>query len=223
MRILGIHGNFGKADHDPAAVLIIDNNIVAAAEEERFVRYKHAVGLMPDRAIQFCLNKAKISMKDIDVIAFPRSTWNDFPPRLESYLLYNFGYVPKIEYLDHHTAHASSCYHVSGFSSSLIITYDLSGDGISCGIFRGKGKDIKVLDRIPVPNSIGLFAAFITQYLGFRSNHDEYMFTSRRRYTRLVSDWSSDVCSSDLRAHVFFSSRRRHTRLVSDWSSDVCS
>src|SRR3989339_269314 len=47
-------------------------------------------------------------------------------------------------------------------------------------------------------------------------------FSSRRRHTRLVSDWSSDVCSSDL-AHVFFSSRRRHTRLVSDWSSDVCS
>src|SRR3989339_1313364 len=41
-------------------------------------------------------------------------------------------------------------------------------------------------------------------------------FPSRRRHTRLVSDWSSDVC-------FFFSSRRRHTRLVSDWSSDVCS
>src|SRR5258706_11981409 len=43
-----------------------------------------------------------------------------------------------------------------------------------------------------------------------------FFFSSRRRHTRLVSDWSSDVCSSDL-------SRRRHTRLVSDWSSDVCS
>src|SRR3989339_36529 len=42
-----------------------------------------------------------------------------------------------------------------------------------------------------------------------------YFFSSRRRHTRLVSDWSSDVCSSDL--------MRRHTRLVSDWSSDVCS
>src|SRR3989339_591584 len=42
-----------------------------------------------------------------------------------------------------------------------------------------------------------------------------FFFSSRRRHTRLVSDWSSDVCSSDL--------RRRHTRLVSDWSSDVCS
>src|SRR5258706_11942798 len=43
-----------------------------------------------------------------------------------------------------------------------------------------------------------------------------FFFSSRRRHTRLVSDWSSDVCSSDL-------SRTRHTRLVSDWSSDVCS
>src|SRR5258706_2583042 len=43
-----------------------------------------------------------------------------------------------------------------------------------------------------------------------------FFFSSRRRHTRLVSDWSSDVCSS-------FPSRRRHTRLVSDWSSDVCS
>src|SRR3989339_1654147 len=42
-----------------------------------------------------------------------------------------------------------------------------------------------------------------------------FFFSSRRRHTRLVSDWSSDVCSSDR--------RRRHTRLVSDWSSDVCS
>src|ERR1035438_10058975 len=45
-------------------------------------------------------------------------------------------------------------------------------------------------------------------------------FLSRRRHTRCLSDWSSDVCSSDL---IFFSSRRRHTRCLSDWSSDVCS
>src|SRR3989339_783839 len=44
-----------------------------------------------------------------------------------------------------------------------------------------------------------------------------YFFSSRRRHTRLVSDWSSDVCSSDL------STLFPYTRLVSDWSSDVCS
>src|ERR1035441_10727199 len=41
-------------------------------------------------------------------------------------------------------------------------------------------------------------------------------FSSRRRHTRCLSDWSSDVCSSD-------PSRRRHKRCLSDWSSDVCS
>src|ERR1039458_5173163 len=43
-----------------------------------------------------------------------------------------------------------------------------------------------------------------------------FFFSSRRRHTRCLSEWSSDVCSSD-------PSRRRHTRCLSDWSSDVCS
>src|SRR6202165_4833372 len=42
-----------------------------------------------------------------------------------------------------------------------------------------------------------------------------FFFSSRRRHTRLLGDWSSDVCSSDL--------MRRHARLLGDWSSDVCS
>src|ERR1017187_10852392 len=41
-------------------------------------------------------------------------------------------------------------------------------------------------------------------------------YPSRRRHTRYIGDWSSDVCSS-------YSSRRRHTRYIGDWSSDVCS
>src|SRR3712207_8755155 len=52
-------------------------------------------------------------------------------------------------------------------------------------------------------------------------------FSRRRRHTRYWSDWSSDVCSSDLvwrgSDDGFFSSRRRHTRYWRDWSSDVCS
>src|ERR1017187_10615713 len=43
-----------------------------------------------------------------------------------------------------------------------------------------------------------------------------WFFSSRRRHTRYIGDWSSDVCA-------FFSRRRRHTRYIGDWSSDVCS
>ncbi len=187
MNILGIHGNFGR-EHDPAAVLIQDNKIIAAAEEERFVRYKHAIGLMPDRAIQYCLKEAKIKMEDVDVIAFPRSSWTDFDARLKAYLWYNFGYIPKIEYVDHHTAHAASCYLVSGFDSSLILTLDQSGDKISCAVYRGSKNKLKLVDTIPFPNSLGLFAAYITQYLGFRSNHDEYKVMGLSAYGKPTID-----------------------------------
>lgn len=190
MYILGIHGNFGKSSHDPAAVLLSDNKVLFAAEEERFTRYKHAIGLMPDHSIRFCLKNAGISMKDIDVLAFPAATWIDFDERLRAYLWYNFGFIPKIKYVDHHLSHAASSYLISGFSSSLILTLDQSGDGISCGIFRGKESKIEVVDKIPFPNSLGLFAAFITQYLGFRSNHDEYKLMGLSAYGEPTIDLS---------------------------------
>jgi carbamoyltransferase len=172
--VLGLHGNLGKAEHDPAAVLISNGEIVAAAEEERFIRYKHAVGLMPDEAIRFCLRQAGITMREVDHVAFPRATWFDFPPRLDAYLWYNFGHAPAITFVEHHLAHAASAYLVSGFDTSLIVTADQAGDGTSCAAFRAEGLRIELLEAVPFPHSLGMFAALVTQYLGFRSNHDEY-------------------------------------------------
>jgi carbamoyltransferase len=174
MYVLGLHGNLGKAEHDPAAVLLRDGQIVAAAEEERFVRYKHAIGLMPDAAIRFCLRHAGITMREVDHVAFPRATWSDFPPRLNAYLWYNFGHTPPVTFVDHHLAHAASAYLVSGFDASLVITVDQAGDGTSCAAFRADGLQLTQLEAVPFPHSLGMFAALLTQYLGFRSNHDEY-------------------------------------------------
>jgi carbamoyltransferase len=174
MYVLGLHGNLGKAEHDPAAVLLNDGRIVAAAEEERFARYKHAVGLMPDAAIRFCLRHAGISMREVDQVAFPRATWADFSPRLDAYLWYNFGHAPPVTFVEHHLAHAASAYLVSGFDSSLIVTVDQAGDGTSCAAFRADGLRLERLEAVPFPHSLGVFAALLAQYLGFRSNHDEY-------------------------------------------------
>src|ERR1039458_7905396 len=67
--------------------------------------------------------------------------------------------------------------------------------------------------------------SFVHAVRGVRRNLPRFVampfLASRRLHTRCLSDWSSDVCSSDL--DLFFSSRRRHTRCLSDWSSDVCS
>lgn len=174
MYILGIQGNFGRTEHDPDAVLIHDNELIAAVEEERMIRYKCAIGVMPDRAIGYVLKKAGITMKDVDVLAFPRTSWIGHEERLNSYCEYNFGSKPKkIEFIGHHLAHAASTYYYSGFKKALVMTIDMTGDGVSFSIFRGNNKELNLLDEISFPNSLGLFMALITQYLGFKCSEDE--------------------------------------------------
>lgn len=82
MYILGI--SYGA--HDPSAALLKDGRIVAAVEEERFTRMKHAYGQFPVSAIKFCLDFAGIALKDIDFVACPfeeqGQTWRKTIPYL---------------------------------------------------------------------------------------------------------------------------------------------
>lgn len=67
MVILGLAGYH----HDPAAALLVDGKLVAAIEEERLIRVKHAAGLMPLEATRWCLDYAGIKPHEVDVVAFP--------------------------------------------------------------------------------------------------------------------------------------------------------
>jgi carbamoyltransferase len=60
--------------HDASASLVVDGRVVAAAEEERFVRIKH-INRFPKNAIQFCINKASIKISDIDIICASWKPW----------------------------------------------------------------------------------------------------------------------------------------------------
>lgn len=68
LKILGLSG---ALTHDPSAALYIDGKLVAAAEEERFVRDKHARNRMPYEAAKFCLEFAGIKPDDVDAVAIP--------------------------------------------------------------------------------------------------------------------------------------------------------
>ncbi len=70
MYILGIGCAF---EHDPSACLLKDGEIIAAADEERFIRKKHAVDELPIRAIEYCLKTANITADQVDRVAFPWS------------------------------------------------------------------------------------------------------------------------------------------------------
>lgn len=66
-----ILGLSGALTHDPSAALYIDGKLVAAAEEERFVRDKHAKHRMPYESARFCLDFAGIKPKDVSAVAIP--------------------------------------------------------------------------------------------------------------------------------------------------------
>jgi len=68
MRILGIAAPFG---HDASAAIIVDGKVVAAVEEERFSRRKHAKDECPHTSVKFCLKTAGLKPHDIDAVAFP--------------------------------------------------------------------------------------------------------------------------------------------------------
>ncbi len=77
---LTVLGLSGSLSHDPSAALYIGGKLVAAAEEERFVRDKHAKGRMPFEAAKFCLDFAGIQPKDVDAVAIPFAPISLFGP-----------------------------------------------------------------------------------------------------------------------------------------------
>ena len=83
MKILGISAYY----HDAAAALIIDGEIVAAAQEERFTRTKHDPGF-PAHAVRFCLDFAGLKPVDLDYVAFYDKPFLKFERLLETYLAF---------------------------------------------------------------------------------------------------------------------------------------
>ena len=62
--VIGLNAYYG----DSAACLIVDGNLVAAAEEERFRRIKHWAGF-PSEAIRYCLREGNLNLKDVQLVA----------------------------------------------------------------------------------------------------------------------------------------------------------
>ncbi len=79
---------------------------------------------------------------------------------------------------------------MSGFKESYIITADLSGDSRSTVLYYAKDGNIKELKCFLKPNSLGLFYALITQYLGFQYNNDECKTMALAAYGKPLIDLS---------------------------------
>src|SRR5919197_6665185 len=83
MRILGLSAFY----HDSAAALVVDGEIMAAAQEERFTRKKHD-SRFPRHALQYCLSEGRIGLDQVDLVAFYDKPFLKFERLLETYLAF---------------------------------------------------------------------------------------------------------------------------------------
>jgi len=88
--------------------------------------------------------------------------------------LRRMGFRGTFYFVDHHLSHAASTFLVSPHQSAAILTVDLCGEDCTTLFAHGIGNRISPLRRSFLPNSLGIFYAALTQFLGYRANSDEY-------------------------------------------------
>ena len=81
--ILGISAFY----HDSAAAIVLDGEIIAAAQEERFTRTKHDSSF-PHNAVEFVLKFSNLKLSDVDHIVFYEKPFLKFERLLETYVAF---------------------------------------------------------------------------------------------------------------------------------------
>ena len=88
----------------------------------------------------------------------------------------------KTRMVEHHRSHLASAFFASPFEEAACISIDGSGDFTTTMTAIGKGNEIKVLDSIDFPHSLGIFYTAFTQLLGFPHYGDEYKVMGMAAY-----------------------------------------
>ncbi len=176
--VLGING-YSRRLHDASACVTVGGELVAMAEEERFTRQKNSFGQLPHNSVAFCLDKAGISVNEVDTVAigwdFDKLFANidqNAPSKDELRSLYlphdRFKYSknPTIEMVPHHIAHASSSYYLSGYDEATILVMDGQGENQSTSVFKGEGDKMMPIEEFGVKDSLGYFYEAVSEYVG---------------------------------------------------------
>lgn len=186
MYVLGINSLY----HESSACLLSDGHLVAAAEEERFTRIKHAKKPkmdnpheLPVRAMRYCLETANIDLEDVEHIGFSSDpSWLAKTPSREAWrymsefvkntkrvpgILRVMGFAGDFHWVSHHAAHAASSYYASPFDDAAVLTLDGIGDDSTTAWFHGRGSQLKTLRNVPPPWSLGFLWELVSMFLGF--------------------------------------------------------
>jgi carbamoyltransferase len=206
VRILGINAIY----HDPAAALVVDGEIVAAAEEERFSRRKHgkrpvpfAAWELPEQAAAWCLAEAGLTADGVDAVAYSydpslarpaamlglddpwdhlRTTYAQRAPQFLAGALPGLD-AGAVRYVPHHVAHAASAGLAAPYPESSVLVLDGRGEQVShlAGRYDAEGQ-LSILASQRLPHSLGLLYEDVTDHLGFLRSSDEYKVMALASY-----------------------------------------
>jgi len=199
MTILGISAFY----HDSAAALIVDGEIVAAAQEERFTRIKHDPAF-PRNAVDYCLRQAGLTAAQIDHVVFYEKPFLKFERLLETHLAVapagfraflqampqwvheklqlprvidrGLGGLYRKRYIftEHHESHAASAFFPSPFEEAAVLVLDGVGEWATASLGHGEGNHVTLSHEMHFPHSLGLLYSAFTYHCGFKVNSGEY-------------------------------------------------
>ncbi len=208
MIVLGISALY----HDSAAAIIKDGEIIAAVQEERFTRVKHdnrlpvnAIRFCLQSAHIEMYECDAVIYYDKPVLTLDRmiknwkylgedAGWN-IDKRLDDIinnrlvvdrqLRDEFGVLginDELLTLEHHLSHAASAFYPSPFNEAAILTIDGVGEWATTTIGVGIESDIKIIEEIDYPHSLGLLYSAFTAFCGFKVNSGDYKFMGLAPY-----------------------------------------
>jgi len=177
MNILGI----STPGHDASVALLDGDTIRFALEEEKLTRLQET-SHVPRLALQRCLEENHLKLSDCRAIALaeasrPKKTQGAKKPSNGAFreqLLTLLRGGPRPTRFDHHRCHAASTYYTSGFEHSVILTLDEGAHAQSGLLAVGEADEIRPLESLKYPDSLGWFYSRVTELAGFRPDDDEY-------------------------------------------------
>ncbi|MGH7821581.1 MAG: carbamoyltransferase N-terminal domain-containing protein, partial [Candidatus Binatia bacterium] len=102
--------------------------------------------------------------------------------RVLRFLESEWGVRPRVLYVEHHEAHASSVYRTDANDPVLVVTADGVGDDVSFTVSRAERSTIRRVETLFYPNSFGQFYTACTQILGFKAGRHEGKITGLAGY-----------------------------------------
>jgi carbamoyltransferase len=205
VKVLGINALF----HDPAAALVVDGTVVAAAEEERLSRRKHghrpvpfAAWEVPELTARWCLEDAGLAVEDLDAVTY------SFDPALarpaadlglddpwdhlrQTYAREAPGFLAtalpgldpaQVRFVPHHVAHAASGALASPHQDTDVLVLDGRGECASHLAGRYDAGRLTVHAAQELPHSMGLLYEDLTDHLGFLRSSDEFKVMAMASY-----------------------------------------